>query len=97
MYELVLALSLATSACDIPTPPSTTQVVYINRPNGERCYRNWDGGIVCQGFEAPPHCAERWETTYLPIDSFRSYKACMRRVARVGEQDNLKAICRRVR
>lgn len=90
LYQLVLALTFPTSACRNITFPVTntlpTHVLY-----GDRQFL---GNVT---FPSSVTCGTYWKTTYRILDTYLDYMSCMKWVARVGKENDLHAICRRVK
>lgn len=97
MFELVLIYSFMASACSNPTAPisSTIPVYAWNPPTRNHSSADYRGDRMNGDWIVVVSCTPYQKKTYLTVDRYPTLAQCMKRVARVGNQDNLQAICRR--
>lgn len=102
IHELLLAVTLQTSACSNPSPvtsTSATTAVY-SVPLGIRqrvCTDNEDGFHRGGCRYVVYSCLPYMQTTFYRIAEFPDYMACMQRVAIIGEDEHVRGVCREKR
>lgn len=99
MYALILALSVQTNICTTHTTAvsATSPKVFYQACNGDFVpghYGDCNPIPVLDQFQV---CVPQWETHYTRLTTYPTYKACMEKVASIGESDTVWAVCRRVK
>ncbi|ANL71920.1 hypothetical protein AMC83_CH01937 [Rhizobium phaseoli] len=87
MYELILVYSFMASAYANPSAPVSMTVPVA--------YYTVNGRLPQVTNVWLPTCTPYQKKTYMSVEKYPTLARCMTRVARVGNQDNLHAICKK--